>query len=171
MRSEKRDGPDGERLVSDRLNELLARHRDEIAQRRLILRVDLEPGLVLDWPDSSDAIARLVGLAISTLPDGCELLVAATRSPERISRVGTGVVTLRWQVGRSGGAIHESPTDENRGQVVPIGAALRSAEDLIASAPVERIREACRESRLEFRLEPVDHSGEVIARVLIGREA
>ncbi len=78
---------------------LLAPHVIEVSERGLVLRRDFEDRIWMRRDSASEAaLKRLFLFAFATVPDGCEIYLAATRNPAPVSALGSGILALRWQV-------------------------------------------------------------------------
>lgn len=93
------DGGEAPAGPADWLAPLVAAHAAEIDARALIVRIDIDPG----WdptlsPEVAEAMRLLLRLIFSTVPDGCFVDLSAERAAERISSLGAGGWTARWQV-------------------------------------------------------------------------
>jgi hypothetical protein len=90
------------------LTELLAPFAAEIRGRGLIVRCELDSGFQLARaPHLEAAFEGLFRFVFSTLPDGCEFYLASSRTTASVAPLGSGTLTLRWQV--AGEARHSTP--------------------------------------------------------------
>ena len=95
-----------------RLERLLAPHMIEVRKRRLVLRREFGDGLWMRHDSASEAaLKRLFLFVFATVPDDCEIYLAATRRPVPVSALGSGILSFRWQVaGRESRAPGNRPT-------------------------------------------------------------
>jgi len=81
------------------LTELLIPHAAEIRERSLVVHSELDPHFRMRCEAGLEAaLGCLFRLVFSTLPDGCEVYLASRRSIAAVSPLGSGMLTLRWQV-------------------------------------------------------------------------
>jgi len=81
------------------LTGLLVPFAAEIRARGLIVRCELDPGFQLTRdPHLEAAFEGLFRFVFSTLPDGCEFYLASSRTTASVAPLGSGTLTLRWQV-------------------------------------------------------------------------
>ena len=81
------------------LESWLAAREEEIRGRRLVVLREIDPALVLpSRPVLEAAIAALLDFALATVPDGCEIYLAAARRAAPVAPLGQARLTLRWQV-------------------------------------------------------------------------
>jgi hypothetical protein len=81
------------------LADLLEPHATEIQARALLLHLEPDPRFHIERdPDVVAGFESLLRFVLSTIPDGCEIFVASARSDSAVAALGSGMVTLRWQV-------------------------------------------------------------------------
>ncbi|GEM_PF-3497354 len=143
------------------LGELAENHRPEIERRGLGIHLDIDSGFALARDARLDrAFRELIAFAVATVPDDCEIYLAANRDPTSVTRVGAGRVTLRWQVaGRA-------PLDVGApgGSVVRIHPIALDAEALVEGATAKRVRAAFDAAGCPLQLEATSGGRELIAR-------
>ena len=84
-----------ESLLAERLDA----HAEEIRARGLLLHCELDAGFQMRPRAGLDAaLEALIRFVLSTIPAGCEVYLASTRSAAPVSRLGEGRLILRWQV-------------------------------------------------------------------------
>lgn len=90
------------------LIELLDRHDVGIRKRSLLVRRELDPEFLLKREKRLElALERLLHFVFSTVPEHCEVYLASARSTAPIAAIGSGSLTVRWQV--SGGTRESAP--------------------------------------------------------------
>jgi len=102
----------------------------------------------------------MIGFAIGTVPDGCEIYLAANRDPAPVTRVGAGRVTLRWQVAGRKASDAEGAGDS----IVRIHPIAADAETLLEVPAVRRIRAAFEAADCTFQIEATSSGRELIAQ-------
>jgi hypothetical protein len=143
------------------LAKLVENHRSEIERRGLGIHLDIDSGFALARDARLDrAFRELIAFAIATVPDDCEIYLAANRDPTPVTRVGAGRVTLRWQVAGPARPGVGGPG----GSVVRIHPIALDAEALVDGAAAKRIRAAFDAAGCLFRLEATSSGRELIAR-------
>ena len=139
------------------LQGFLDRYDLEVSERSLSIHLDGEADFVLTRDARFDeALSRLIHFVFETVPDGCEIYLAAGRPPAPVSRVGAVEVTVRWQVAGRGGQI--------RDRVVPIHPVAADARTLANAATSKGIRAAFAAAQSVFSLDVVRTGRELIAR-------
>jgi hypothetical protein len=139
--------------VSSWLSALLAPSQAELERRGLRLHRELDDRFMIERaPDIDAAFTALMGFVLRSVPDGCEIYLAASRHVAPVSRLGSGQFVLRWQI-----ADHDDcfPTAQH-GRVVALRPS-SAAESFSAQAgSARRIREAFDAAGWDFSL---DHLG------------
>jgi hypothetical protein len=152
--------------VSEALNDLvedrLALRMEEIAGRGLRLVVELDP----EWqpravPGLSQALARLLELVFSTVPDESEIYLGSARRIASVARIEEGCLTLRWQVAGERRAASEPGA-------TPLRPRLGDAGTHLSSAMAERARQAFAAAGWILELDAAESGGELVARVRLG---
>jgi hypothetical protein len=81
------------------LTELLGSYAEEIRKRSLVLHHELDSQFHLRLDRLLvAALERLFRFVFSTAPDGCEIYLASARRDLPVAALGSGMLTLRWQV-------------------------------------------------------------------------
>lgn len=147
-------------VAADRwIGSLLDHHAPEIDRRGLQVRRELDAELALRrTPAAERTLEQLLRFAFSTVPDGCEVFVAATRAASPVAAVGQGELVLRWQVvGRRapGAAANVRPI-----RPVPGGASVH-----LRSGAAGELRAACAALDWILELSSANHDRELWMRV------
>ncbi len=117
------------------LIELLSSYEVEIRERGLVVHSELDSHFPMrNDPLLDRACEHLLRFVFSTLPDGCEFYLAAVRANASVSRLGSGTLTLRWQV--SGEARRPMPAEATAIRPIAGGAALHA--DSVAAVDLEQ---------------------------------
>ncbi len=145
------------------LEELCEPHRAEIEQRLLTLHLDVDDRFVLARDAKLDrALRELLRLVFATVPDGCEVYLAADRCQAAVARVGIGQVTLRWQI--AGPA--EPPPIGSEARVVPIHPIPADADGIVGGSAATATRAAFEAADWVLQLESVPNGRELIAHAV-----
>lgn len=81
------------------LTELLGPYAVEIQERSLVVHSELDSRFQMRRdPLLEAALERLFRFVFSTLPNGCEIYLASARTIASVTALGSGTLTLRWQV-------------------------------------------------------------------------
>lgn len=81
------------------LIELLSPYTAEVRKRGLVVHHELDSQFHLRRDRLlATALEGLFRFVFSTLPDGCEIYLAAARRDSPVTSLGSGELTLRWQV-------------------------------------------------------------------------
>lgn len=81
------------------LIDLLDPYAAEIRARSLVIQVELDSHFQIERePLLALALERLLRFVFLTLPSGCELYIASARTTASVASLGSGALTLRWQV-------------------------------------------------------------------------
>lgn len=81
------------------LIELLGSHTAEVRKRGLVVHLELDSQMHLRRDRLlTTALEGLFRFVFSTLPDGCEIYLASARCDSPVASLGSGELTLRWQV-------------------------------------------------------------------------
>jgi hypothetical protein len=148
--------------LGETIETLLEAHSAEIAERRLSVRLALDSAWRAEsTPDLVAAFRGLLQLVFATLPDGCEVYLESARSVAPVSRIGDGMVTLRWQVP----GVQRSASEQG---VTPLRPRIGDAEAHVDSPAVGRVREAFHEAGWIFEIEAVPPGCELFVRVRSG---
>jgi hypothetical protein len=117
------------------LNELLHSYAVEVRARSLTVHTELDSELYLRRDGQGEAaLERLFRFVFSAVPDGCEVYVASARNDSPVAALGSGALTLRWQVAGN-------PSRPIRGKVTairPIAGAAVSHVQSTAAKDLER---------------------------------
>jgi hypothetical protein len=151
-------------LVSSQawLSELLETHASEIRARGLVVARDLDARFLMAPTEALEAALRdLLDFAVSTTPDHCEVYVASARATAPVARLGSGLVTMRWQV--AGDRLE--PGD---GGVVALRPLPGDPVDHLASERVKGIARAFAQAGWRFELNAPAPAGELLARAVHG---
>ncbi|MBJ20565.1 MAG: hypothetical protein GY910_02295 [bacterium] len=143
------------------LAELFERHLAEIERRGLHVHREVEEGFRLVRDANLDrALWELFYLVFATVPDGCEVYLAAGRGRTPVAQLGVGQVTIRWQV--AGRARPDSAGEPDR--VVAIHPIAALAETLVDGAGAMSARAAFERAGWVFQLDAAPNGCELIAR-------
>ena len=143
-----------ERWFSD----VLDRYETEIEARSLSVHLDVEEGArVARHPAFEDGVSRLIHFVLETVPNGCEIYLAANRPVAPVSSVGSVEVTIRWQVA--------GVEDRSSDTVVPLHPIASDARSLANSLTARGLRDAFRAAGAGFSIEFLRTGRELMARV------
>ena len=138
----------------------LDRHGVAIRGRRLRLHCEFDAGFHLDPEAALDAaLDRLIRFVLATVPDECEVYLAASRALAPVSALGDGSLTLRWQVT---GSTHPVSSQEG---VQPIHPIAGEAASHATSSRVAAIHEAFRAAGWSVEFGPLQPGAELFVRV------
>lgn len=148
--------------LNDLVEERLALRAEEIARRGLRLVCELDP----EWqpravPGLSQALARLLELVFTTVPDESEIYLGSARRIAPVSRLEEGCLTLRWQVAGERRAASEAGA-------TPLRPRLGDAEAHVSSSGAQRTRQAFEAAGWLLELDAAESGGELVARVRLG---
>ena len=117
------------------LSELVHSYATEIRARSLTVHPEMDQQFYWRLDGSGEAaLAHLFRFVFSTVPNGCEVYVASARSGSPVAALGSGTLTLRWQVAGN-------PSRPIRGKVTairPIAGAAVSHLQSTAAKDLER---------------------------------
>lgn len=143
------------------LHEIFERHRSEASERDLQIHLELDPRFrVRPSIELARAVDELVGFVLATIPDGCELFVASTKTSAPVARLGSGTLTLRWQVAGA-----ERPASE--GNVRSIRPVAGGAASHLASRVAQRVGARFEGTPASLELFAAEGDRELWARVTI----
>lgn len=148
--------------VSVWLTALLSRSQAELERRGLRLHQEIEETFVIEQEaDSERAFAALMRFVLSSVPDGCEIYLAASRHLAPVSRLGAGQFTVRWQVADR--ADRTPMAAESR--VVPLRSKSDDAPNRAQAESLRWIRQGFDAAGWDFWLDRVGGGQELMARV------
>lgn len=143
------------------MRESFERYRSETSERGLLVHEELDSRLQMrPEADLGRAIDGLLRFVLSTIPDGCEIFVASTRSTSPVAPLGAGTLTFRWQV-----TGHEPPPSE--GNVRPLRPIAGGAKAHMGSKAARRIEEAFEGSSADLEFSVAEGDRELWARVTL----
>lgn len=143
------------------LRTILERHRPEAKDRELQVHMELDPRFqIRPSVDLANAVDGLLGFVLATIPDGCEIFVASTKNMAPVARLGSGTLTLRWQV-----TGFELPASE--GNVRPIRPVAGGAASHLTSKPAQRVEALFEAVPAALEFSAADGDRELWARVTI----
>ena len=151
-----------EELVSAKIwvEEVLSGYEADIERRKIALHREFDSGFwLLRNERLGAALSDLISLALETLPDGCELYIAAGRTSAPVARVGAGQITLRWQVRDA----EEGNSKPPAGNVVPLRPPTRVGE--VDAAAVTNLCGAFAEAGWWLQLEATSTGREWVAQI------
>jgi hypothetical protein len=143
------------------IDELVEPHRDELGRRALSIHREVDDRWVLRIDANLErALRELIRLVLATVPDGCEVYLAAARTQAAVARVGAGQVTIRWQIaGRE-----RSDRDRAAESPVPLHPVAADAGMILEGAAARATQAAFEAAGWEFQLDATPSGGELIAR-------
>ena len=141
-------------ISADRwLRGLLDLHLSEIETRGLHVHFDGDEGIGVQEDPRFE-----IDFVFETVPDGCEIYLAASRHRGPVTRVGAIEITLRWQIERGG----QQPGQK----VVPIRRRPFDSRSHLNSAAVKDLSAAFDSAHAVFRLDSIRRDEELIARAI-----
>ncbi len=148
--------------VSAWLTALLSDSQPELERRGLHLHQELEGSFVIEnTVDSERAFAALLDFVLSSVPDGCEIYLAASRHAAPVSRLGAGQFTVRWQLADREGRSPVASED----RVVPLRSMRGDAPSRAEVEWLSSIRDGFDAAGWDFSLDSVGDGQELLARV------
>jgi hypothetical protein len=148
--------------VSAWLAALLSGSRSELERRGLHVHQELEDSFVIaDAVDARKAFAALMRFVLSSVPDGCEIYLAASREVAPVSRLGAGQFTVRWQVTD----LEDRLRSAGEGRVLPLRREPGESRNRVQSEAIRSIRAGFDAAGWDFSLDEVGGGKELLARV------
>jgi hypothetical protein len=139
---------------------LLESHAEEIRARTLIVARELDARFVMAPSEELETALRgLFDFVFSTAPDQSEIYLATARTTAPVARLGSGMLTVRWQVAG------ERPVSE-REDLVPLRPVPGGPADHLGSDRAQHLRRAFERAGWTFELTVPSAEGELLARVL-----
>ncbi len=148
--------------AADWLSRLLNEGVDAGERTRVGFRLELDPELfVVPSKRLERVIRRLVDLARSSAVDGATIDLACVRSAARVAPVGSGQITLRWQV-----PLEEAqPTGRLPSGVIPLRPRRPVEARAVALAAIGELGREFRACGWSLRCDPVSSGRELLVRV------
>jgi hypothetical protein len=144
------------------LTELLDSYVARIQERKLSIQVELDPIFqMIREPNLERALRELFEFVFATLPDGCDFYLASARSIAPVTRLGSGAITLRWQVV---GAIGR----RTAGEVTPIRPIGGGASFHLQSDKARQLEEAFRTAGWTLDIDATSNDRELWVRAATG---
>ena len=142
--------------VSTWLTALLSPSQAELARRGLRLHEELDEHFVIEnVPGLETAFAALMEFVLRSVPDGCEIYLAAGRQVAPVSRLGAGQLTLRWQIADRDDCLPNA----GQGRVVALRSKSVDGSSPAQAASSSRIRAGFDAAGWDFSLEALGGSG------------
>jgi hypothetical protein len=147
-------------FVSSRawLSELFETHALEIRERQLIVLREFDARFLVAPSGALEAALRgLFDFAVATTPDHCEIYLATARTTRPVAELGSGSLTMRWQVVGERLRLVDAPTVALR----PIPG---DPADHVRSKRASALTRAFDDAGWRFELSVVSRKGELLAR-------
>jgi len=137
---------------------LLIPYAAEIRERDLVVHSELDSRFQLRRdPLLETAIERLFRFVFATLPEGCEIYMAASRAIAAVAPLESGTLTLRWQV--AGEAERSGPGEATAIRPIAGGASFHAQ-----SSSAVALRQAFSDAGWTFDLEAMNGDRELWIR-------
>ncbi len=158
-RSSAEEGLEGISPLAPWLEGLLEDFDPQIRSRGLVLRFEVESGLLVEYsPSLRAAIRELFRLILATVPDDCEIYFAGTKTTSPVSRIGAGQLSARWQVV---GTREVEPYSSSPSRLHPRPG---DARQHLGSPLATHVAEHFAKTKWAFSLAGIDGGGECVAR-------
>jgi hypothetical protein len=156
--------------LAEKARALIAEYSVEIQDRGIIFHTDFDPDLrFLARPEEADAtrqeipgtreraLRALLRFVMATVPDGCEVYFAMARPSAPVSVIGTGELTLRWQVAGD-------RRSQNESGVTSLRPRLGNAQEQIVGKPARALRADFKAAGWRLTLEAIRGGEEIWLR-------
>jgi hypothetical protein len=141
------------------IEQRLTAHKAEIQARGIRVVCEFEsPFQIVESAAVHAAGKRLFQFVFSTVPDGCEVFIAAARKIASVAALESGSLTLRWQTTGNEGRV-------DRGSVAPLRPIPGNAAAHAESAAAQALGLAFRDAGWDFELRALNAGRELWLRV------